>query len=105
MITPKKAVALSLANMMSDGLDDVLSEPFEISLLRKSSQVQASFKKDAEKKITTYLHCASSPKSLKDAFDQLSLLPLSHVFVPKKEAFDFRKIAIIGPKIYYCIKP
>ena len=35
MITPKKAVALSLANMMSEGLDDVLSEPFEISLLRK----------------------------------------------------------------------
>ena len=98
MITPKKAVALSLANMISDGLDDVLSEPFEIAMLRNSSQVQASLKKDAEKKITTYLHCAASPKSINDAFDQLSLLPLSHVFVPKKEAFDFRKIAIIGPE-------
>lgn len=32
------------------------------------------------------------------AFDDLSLMPLSHVFVPKKEAFDYRKIAIISPE-------
>ena len=98
MMTPKRAVALSLANIIADGLDDVLSEPFEILLLRHSPKVQDSLKKEAEKKITTYLHCAASPKSFKDAFDQLSLLPLAHVFVPKKEAFDYRKIAIIEPE-------
>ena len=98
MITPKKAVALSLANIISDGLDDVLSEPFEIKLLRKSLEVQNSLKRKAEKKLTTYLQNTASPKSLKGAFDQLSLLPLSHVLVPKKEAFDFRKIAIISPE-------
>ena len=104
MITPKKAVALSLANIISAGLDDVLSEPFEIALLRKSPKIQVSLKKEAEKKLITYFDYAASPKSLKNAFDELSLSPLSHVLVPKKEAFDYRKIAIISLKIYYCTR-
>lgn len=95
---PDRAVALSLSNILADGLDDVLAEPFEISLLRKSTDIQTKLKSDVTKKIKTYLNSGTSNKSMKAAFEELSLMPLSHVLVPKKEAFDYRKIAIVSPE-------
>ena len=104
---PVRAVALSMSNILADGLDDVLAEPFEISLLRKTPHIQQKLKSDVARKIETYLNSDSSSgstrsgvtkKSTKAAFDELCLVPLSHVLVPKKEAFDYRKIAIISPE-------
>ena len=97
-MAPKRAVNLSLANIIADGLDDVFLEPFEIALLRRSPRDQERLKKEAEEKLVAYLNCDPSPTPLRDAFDQLSFLPLAHVLVPKKEAFDYRKVAIIGPE-------
>ena len=90
----RKAVELAVANMISDGLDDVLSTPIEIELLRKDLKLGEKLEEISLQKIELYL---KSPQS-KNAFDRLSLLPISHVLVPKKEAFDFRKIAIIRPE-------
>ena len=95
---PDRAVALSMSNILADGLDDVLAEPFEISLLRKTPQIQRQLKLDVSRKIKIYLNANASYKSTRAAFDELGLVPLSHVLVPKKEAFDYRKIAIISPE-------
>ena len=95
---PDRAVALSLSNILADGLDDVLAEPFEISLLRQSIKMQKKLKSDVTTKIKSCLSSGTSNKSMSAAFDELSLVPLSHVLVPKKEAFDYRKIAIISPE-------
>ena len=97
-MTPERAVALSMANILADGLDDVLPEPFEISLLKKTPEIQRKLKTDAVRKIKTYLKSGASKKLTKSAFDELCLVPLSHVLVPKKEAFDYRKIAITSPE-------
>ena len=93
-MTLSKAVKLAVENMISDGLDDVLSTPVEIELLRKDSKIRKKLEEISLKKIQSHLNSSSK----KNAFDQLSLLPISHVLVPKKEAFDFRKIAIIRPE-------
>ena len=93
-MTLKEAIKHAVANMISDGLDDVLSTPIEIGFLRKDPQLRKELERISLKKIESYI---KSPQS-KIAFDQLSLLPISHVLVPKKEAFDFRKIAIIRPE-------
>ena len=39
-MTLSKAVKLAVENMISDGLDDVLSTPVEIELLRKDSKIR-----------------------------------------------------------------
>ena len=83
-------------NMVLDGLDDVLTTPIEIELLRKDTKLRKNLEEISFKKIQSYLKSHST--RTKNAIDQLSLLPISHVLVPKKEAFDFRKIAIIGPE-------
>ena len=94
-MTPNKAVKLAVANMVSEGLDDVLPTPFEIELLRKNLFLQKSLQKVTLQKLRSVL---DPPKiKLTEALDKLALLPIAHVLVPKKEAFDFRKIAIIRP--------
>ena len=94
-MTPLRAVKLAISNMLVDGLDDVLPTPMEIELLRTIPGVKEEIEKISLEKIRSFL---SSNKPSHCAFDQLSLLPLSHVRVPKKEPFDFRKIAIIRPE-------
>ena len=94
-MTPSKAVKLAVANMILDGLDDVLPTPIEIELLRNNLKLKRRLETVTLKKINSYLDPSLSPKF---DFDRLSLLPISHVLVPKKEAFDFRKIAIIRPE-------
>ena len=93
-MTLREAVMLAVENMISDGLDDVLSTPVEIELLRGDPELKKTLEEVSLRKIQLYL----KPPSKKSAFDQLSLLPISHVLVPKKEAFDFRKVAIIRPE-------
>ena len=92
------AIKLSIANINRDGLDDVLPTPFEISLLRKDNALRQRLIALTKDKLAACLKHGHSKKSFQRAFDQLSLVPLSYVLVPKKEAFDFRKIAIIRPE-------
>ena len=94
-MTPSQAVKLAVANMVLEGLDDVLPVPFEIELLRKDVALQKTLEKISLEKLTSFFNWK---KKAADAFEVLSLLPISHVLVQKKEAFDFRKIAIIRPE-------
>ena len=97
-MTPKRAVRLAVANIRSEGFDDVLRVPLEVNLIRKNPDVQQRLSEDARQKIESYLQSTRSRKGSFAAFEQLRLMPLSHVLVPKKEAFDFRKVAIIRPQ-------
>ena len=97
-MTPDKAVKLSIKNIIVDGLDDVLQPPLEIELLRKDPSLISGLETISIRKIKSYLNSNGSTKAAIIAFDKLSLIPLSHILVPKREAFDFRKIAIIRPE-------
>ena len=98
IVKPGGAASLSIANVLVDGFDDVLPEPFEIDLMKQSPTIQRELTAQVTRKISTYLDASSSRRGEKAAFDQLALMPISHVFVPKKEAFDYRKIALIVPE-------
>ena len=103
---PIKAVKLSIANIISDGLDDVLPPPIEIELLKNNPNIQERLETISTEKINSYLSSNHTARSFQNAFDQLSIFPISHILVPKKEAFDFRKIAIIRPEdlvVYHAI--
>ena len=93
-----RAVALAMANILVDGVDDVLPEPFEIEILRQTPTLQSTLKNEAIRRINGYLNSSARKKRDGTALDELYLIPLYHVLVPKKEAFDYRKIAIISPE-------
>ena len=82
--------------MVAEGLDDVLPTPFEMELLQKDVKLQRLLERISLEK----LKAALDPKTKKptDALDKLALSPIGHVLVPKREAFDFRKIAVIRPE-------
>ena len=89
-MTPQKAVRIAVNNIALEGLDDVLRPPIEVEVLRNKPELKDKLEKLTLEKLTSYLNS----NSLQD----LQLLPLSYVRVPKKEPFDFRKIAIIRPE-------
>ena len=95
-MTPARAVNLSVSNIKVDGLDDVLPTPFEINLLKNNINLENKLKTITLEKINSCLKLSRRPKD--SNYEKLSLLPISHVLVPKKDAFDFRKIAIIRPE-------
>ncbi|MBS1155131.1 MAG: hypothetical protein H6R07_1055 [Proteobacteria bacterium] len=80
------AIDLAIENIQKEGLTDVevFSRPFELDLLKISATCE-----EIKQAIKT---------SLKES--QIKLMgfsPISHILVPKKELFDFRKCAIIEP--------
>ena len=93
----RSAVKLSIANILRQGIDDVLPTPIEVDLLRKDQTVQKRLTDDSIAKINSALHSLRSRRSSAHAVKELSLHPLAHVLLPKKEPFDFRKIAILQP--------
>ena len=97
-MTPNAAVKLAVENIVADGFDDVLPTPVEVELLRKDPRLKEQLKAITLDKINSYLNSKPSRHSLNDAFDRLSLSPISHILVPKKDAFDYRKIAILSPQ-------
>ena len=72
--------------------------PMEVELLRKTPKIGKNLEIISKNKLNSYLNSSQPDRLSLEAFKKLSLLPLSHVLVPKKEAFDFRKIAIIRPE-------
>lgn len=86
--TIKLSVKRSIANILRFGITDVevFNRPFEIELLKKEQIQNNIVTKIADR--------------IKLAYDQqniefLELKPISHVLVPKKDFFDFRKCALI----------
>lgn len=80
------AILLSIENVIKEGLTDVdvFSKPFEIDMLKNI--------KIREKVIE---HIKSSLKY--NNIKEMKMTPISHILVPKKELFDFRKCALIQP--------
>lgn len=77
-----------LNNIIHEGLTDIFPRPYEVDLLRNKvfyNQVVTTVKKSIEE--------ALDEKSF--GLQKLKVHPISHVLYPKKEAFDFRKCALI----------
>ena len=81
------AINLAIDNVLKEGLTDVdaFSRPFELDMLKN---------KDFRDKIVVEVK-----KSLKrgNGTKELAVTPITHVLVPKKELFDFRKCALVQP--------
>lgn len=78
------ALDLSIENVIRDGLDDIFPRMFEIDLL-KNAEIRKHIKD----------HCLA--KLRKKQFDEMEFSPIHYSYFPKKEAFDFRKSALISP--------
>ena len=79
-----KAVDLAIANVMREGLTDIFPEPFEVSLLKGEH-----FRKHVREQVTSRIKSGS--------LSGLKVFPISHVLFPKKDAYDFRRAALIHP--------
>lgn len=79
------AVNLAVENVKREGITDVeiFLKPFELEMI----------KDDIENKIKQEVKTSFKNNTLKS----LAVSPISHVLVPKKELFDFRKCAHIQP--------
>ncbi|MWW26646.1 reverse transcriptase domain-containing protein [Algibacter lectus] len=90
----KKAIQLAISNTLQEGLTDIFPRPFEVDLLKDiafKNKVYDSVKDSIEKAINK--DCIEKGLGL----TTLKIHPISHVLYPKKEAFDFRKCALIDP--------
>jgi hypothetical protein len=83
-VESEKAIKLSIANVLKEGLDDVFERPFEVDLLKN---------KKFREKVFALLKSALNGNS----FESLSVNRISHVLLPKNSAFDFRRCALIQP--------
>ena len=81
----EKAVALSIKNILKEGLTDIFDKPFEIDLLSKNYE----FQKKIQENTATCIRSGS--------ISGLGVSPIDYVFMPKNTAFSFRKCALIQP--------
>ena len=86
----QKAVRIAVNNIALEGLDDVLRDPIEVEALQNDTKLKTKLETVTLEKLNSYFNSNS--------LEKLELLPVSYVRVPKKEPFDFRKIAIIRPE-------
>lgn len=80
------AIELAFENVLKEGLTDVevFARPFEVDLLKNTKICD---------EIRQFIKT-----SLKETYIKgMGFTPISHILVPKKELFDFRKCAIIEP--------
>ncbi|MBU9645303.1 RNA-directed DNA polymerase [Burkholderia gladioli] len=80
------AINLAIENILKEGLTDVevFARPFEVDLLKNQDILD-----DVKANIKTTLK--------ESQIKGMGFTPISHILVPKKELFDFRKCAIIEP--------
>tara|TARA_R110002051_G_scaffold262643_1_gene322517 strand:+ start:1516 stop:3111 length:1596 start_codon:yes stop_codon:yes gene_type:complete len=90
----KKAIKIALNNVHTEGLTDIFPRPFEVDLLNKSA-----FKNVLYENVKASIEEAIKKEVIEKAngLNTLKIHPISHVLYPKKEAFDFRKCALIEP--------
>lgn len=79
-----KAIELALDNVRKEGLTDIFPTPFEVSLL-KNEQFRVSLAAQVKARINS------------NSLSGLKVYPISHVLFPKKDAYDFRRAALIQP--------
>lgn len=81
----EKAIMLAIDNVKKEGLTDIFPTPFEVDLLKNNDD----FKNEVFKQIKSRL--------MPNELGKLKIHPLGHVLFPKKEAYDFRKAALLQP--------
>lgn len=84
-----KSVELAIKNVIYEGCTDVPSfgRPFELELLKNES-----VKKDIKSEVVSVI---SSILNKNGKFDVLRINKISHMLIPKKTFYDFRKCALI----------
>lgn len=84
LISIEKAINLSIDNVIKEGLDDIFPDFFEVQFLRNKAFRQ---------KI-----CQTVKTALREyTLESLQINPINYVYFSKKEAYDFRKAALIQP--------
>lgn len=79
-----KASELAVQNAYKEGLTDIFPRPFEIDLLKNKY-----FAMEVQKIVENRLKSGT--------LNALKVHPVQHVLYPKKEAFDFRRAALMQP--------
>jgi hypothetical protein len=80
----EKAIELALNNVQKEGLTDIFPTPFEVSLLKNNF-------------FRTFLASQTKTRIASNGLSGLKVHPISHVLFPKKDAYDFRRAALIQP--------
>ncbi|MEB8476318.1 RNA-directed DNA polymerase [Acidithiobacillus ferriphilus] len=80
-----KAIELALENVYKEGLTDIFPTPFELSLLKKNEHFRSFLTDQIKKRINS------------STLSGLKVHPIGHVLFPKKDAYDFRRAALIQP--------
>jgi hypothetical protein len=80
-----KAIKLAIENVLKEGLTDIFPITFEVSLL-KNKHFSDFLASQVKTRITSNYSLSS-----------LKVHPISHVLFPKKDAYDFRRAALIQP--------
>ncbi|MBJ6109512.1 RNA-directed DNA polymerase [Hymenobacter sp. BT523] len=93
-MTTKDAINYSINNVISEGLTDIFDKPFEIGLLEKEAFRDKVYR---EAKSTIDSSTSDDSVSANTSLQELKVHPINYVLYPKKEAFDFRKCALIDP--------
>lgn len=79
-----KAIELALDNTRKEGLTDIFTMPFEVSLLKNEH-------------FRVFLSAQIKARINSSSLSGLKVYPISHVLFPKKDAYDFRRAALIQP--------
>lgn len=79
-----KAIELALDNVHKEGLTDIFPTPFEVSLLKN-------------KLFRDFLAAQIKARINSNSLSGLKVYPISHVLFPKKDAYDYRRAALIQP--------
>lgn len=79
-----KAIELAIDNVRKEGLTDIFPVPFEVSLLKNEHY-------------RTFLASQIKSRINSNSLSGLKVYPISHVLFPKKDAYDFRRAALIQP--------
>ncbi|HFC8517544.1 TPA: RNA-directed DNA polymerase [Neisseria weaveri] len=79
-----KAIHLALNNVRKEGLTDIFPKPFEVSLLENEY-------------FCSYLFTQVKTRINSHSLTGLKIHPISHVLFPKKDAYNFRRAALIQP--------
>ncbi|WP_426991759.1 RNA-directed DNA polymerase [Methylomonas sp. CM2] len=79
-----KAIVLAIDNVRKEGLTDIFSTPFEVALLKNEHY-------------RTFLFNQIKSRINSNSLSGLKVYSISHVFFPKKDAYDFRRAALIQP--------
>lgn len=92
-----EAIKIALQNILTEGLTDIFPRPFEVDLLKK----EKFYNKVRDELIRIFNDIDSSivkhDKEYGKLLDIFKVHPIQHVLYPKKEAFDYRRCALIDP--------